>query len=175
MILNNYKYLRIYAETVDVSSQTLTTQMKDFDGNNVTYYPYVANQSSGLNATYANRIIKHNIYAVLGKGNTEPTIDDYRLSDSIMGNLSNVSITQNTEIIDVDGKPATKITLNIIGYNNTSNDISVSEYGITAHVFYSSSSASQYKDVLLSRDVLSTPIVLEAGKGFALTITWTEE
>lgn len=183
MILDNYKAFKNFYDKQPLyyySSNTgdfKLSKMIDTSGNSV-------NALCGMNVgstidTYGkiSETVspKQSLYVALGTGTTAPAADDYNLESDITNLLSNIQYTRTVEELD---DFTLVVTLNIIGYNNTQNDILVREYGIIKHVpqvnINNPSFYSNYKNVLFSRDVLTQPITLEAGKGFALTVTWTE-
>lgn len=183
MILNNYKaFLNFYNTAAFTYSNSTSgvhtaTKMKKLNGENISAL-------TGFTASYSTAISnlgnaiqsKTNLFLRLGTGITAPTAEDYCLESDVTSSLSNISYTRSTQLSD-DGMSVT-VTLNITGFNNTQSDILVSEYAIVKHIAtantVNTSFDTFYDETLFSRDVLTQPITLEAGKGFALTVTWTE-
>ena len=95
----------------------------------------------------------------LGTGNTAPTIDDYKLSGDLITGLT--SQVQNTSATN------NSITFSATATNNTDAPVTIKEIGLGG--FESSAGACV---VLLTRDVLATPVTLNVGdsKTFSITI-----
>ena len=94
----------------------------------------------------------------LGAGNVTPTIDDYKLSGELVTGLTRQekSTTANNN----------SITFSAIATNNTESPVTIKEIGLGG---YNSSTPCV---VLLTRDVLTTPVTLNVGdsKTFSITI-----
>lgn len=95
----------------------------------------------------------------LGTGNTAPTIDDYKLSGELITGLT--SQVQNTSATN------NSITFSATATNNTDAPVTIKEIGLGGY-----KSASGACVVLLTRDVLATPVTLNVGdsKTFSITI-----
>lgn len=95
----------------------------------------------------------------LGTGNTAPTIDDYKLSGELITGLT--SQFQNTSATN------NSITFSATATNNTDAPVTIKEIGLGG---YKSTSGACV--VLLTRDVLATPVTLNVGdsKTFSITI-----
>lgn len=95
----------------------------------------------------------------LGTGNVTPTIDDYKLSGELVTGLKSQEqdITVNNN----------SITFSAIATNNTQSPVTIKEIGLGGYL----SSSSPFV-ILLTRDVLATPVTLNAGdsKTFSITI-----
>lgn len=95
----------------------------------------------------------------LGTGNVTPTIDDYKLSGELITSLvsQQLSTTANNN----------SITFSAIATNNTESPVTIKELGLGG--YYIGSIAFV---VLLTRDVLATPVTLNTGdsKTFSITI-----
>lgn len=94
----------------------------------------------------------------LGTGNVTPTIDDYKLSGELVTGLTsqgNVTTANNNSI-----------TFSAIATNNTESPVTIKEIGLGG--YYSADPIV----VLLTRDVLATPVTLNTGdsKTFSITI-----
>lgn len=94
----------------------------------------------------------------LGTGNVTPTIDDYKLSGELVTGLTsqgkNTTATNNS------------ITFSAIATNNTESPVTIKEIGLGGY------NNSWSFVVLLTRDVLATPVTLNTGdsKTFSITI-----
>lgn len=95
----------------------------------------------------------------LGTGNVTPTIDDYKLSGELVTGLT--SQEQNTTANN------NSITFSAIATNNTESPVTIKEIGLGGCTTGSISCV-----VLLTRDVLATPVTLNTGdsKTFSITI-----
>lgn len=95
----------------------------------------------------------------LGTGNVTPTIDDYKLSGELVTGLTSQkeSTTANNN----------SITFSAIATNNTESPVTIKEIGLGGY-----STGSTACVVLLTRDVLATPVTLNTGdsKTFSITI-----
>lgn len=95
----------------------------------------------------------------LGTGNVTPTIDDYKLSGELITGLTSqkqyTSATNNS------------ITFSAIATNNTKSPVTIKEIGLGGYA-----SGGVPFVVLLTRDVLATPVTLNVGdsKTFSITI-----
>lgn len=95
----------------------------------------------------------------LGTGNVTPTIDDYKLSGELVTGLTSQekSTAANNN----------SITFSAIATNNTESPVTIKEIGLGGYF-----SGSTPFVVLLTRDVLATPVTLNVGdsKTFSITI-----
>lgn len=95
----------------------------------------------------------------LGTGNVTPTIDDYKLSGELVTGLTSQakSTTANNN----------SITFSAIATNNTESPVTIKEIGLGGYF----TSSTRFV-VLLTRDVLATPVTLNTGdsKTFSITI-----
>lgn len=95
----------------------------------------------------------------LGTGNVTPTIDDYKLSGELVTGLT--SQEKNTTANN------NSITFSAIATNNTESPVTIKEIGLGGYCTGSTPCV-----VLLTRDVLATPVTLNTGdsKTFSITI-----
>lgn len=95
----------------------------------------------------------------LGTGNVTPTIDDYKLSGDLVTGLTSQEkrTTANNN----------SITFSAIATNNTESPVTIKEIGLGGYF-----TGSAPFVVLLTRDVLATPVTLNTGdsKTFSITI-----
>ena len=95
----------------------------------------------------------------LGTGNVTPTIDDYKLSGELVTGLTSqeksTTATNNS------------ITFSAIATNNTESPVTIKEIGLGG--YYDNGT---FFAILLTRDVLATPVTLNTGdsKTFSITI-----
>ena len=94
----------------------------------------------------------------LGTSNVTPTIDDYKLSGELITGLT--SQGQSTTVNN------NSITFSAIATNNTESPVTIKEIGLGGYA------TSTPCVVLLTRDVLATPVTLNTGdsKTFSITI-----
>ena len=94
----------------------------------------------------------------LGTGNVTPTIDDYKLSGELVTGLTSQSqsATANNN----------SITFSAIATNNTESPVTIKEIGLGGYMNGTGCV------ILLTRDVLATPVTLNTGdsKRFSITI-----
>ena len=183
MILNNYKAFNNFYNKeplyyyYSTAGELKPSKMIDTSGNAVSALCGINMGSTTDTYTklYDSVFSKSSLFVALGTGTTAPTAEDYNLNADITNSLSNIQYNRTIKELD---DFSLVVTINIVGFNHTQSDIIVSEYGIIKHVpqtnLTHSSFSSNYKSVLFSRDVLTQPITLEAGKGFSLTVTWEE-
>lgn len=95
---------------------------------------------------------------VLGTGDTAPTIDDYKLSGDLI-----IGLTSQDRATSANNN---SVTFSAIATNNTDNPVTVKEIGLAGLTL------SQPCMILLTRDVLPTPVTLNTGdsKTFSITI-----
>lgn len=96
----------------------------------------------------------------LGTGNVTPTIDDYKLSGELVTGLR----SQEQETTATNNS----ITFSATATNGTESPVTIKEIGLGG---YSSTSTTPFA-ILLTRDVLATPVTLNVGdsKTFSITI-----
>lgn len=128
--------------------KTLPSQIGSL-GYTVSSETYSKNATGGGHASWA---------FIFGDGTTPPTIEDYKLS----GNIVEPSIISGTGSAS-NGSNGNTWQMTVI--NNTGSSITIGEIGLCTQV-------SGYGCVMLTRDVLPQPVVLEAGasKGFQIFI-----
>lgn len=118
-----------------------------------------------------------NAFIILGSGNTNPTIDDYKLENcnldylvseykqsyNSLTQIANVSITI---VPNIDGS-----TVSEIGVYTISTDLENNTD--TRHALIVTSDTSDYKNCccMIARSVLANPITLEANKPYTFTYT----
>ena len=105
-----------------------------------------------------------NGYLMLGTGTTAPTADDYHLESPVTTNLSCDSVSvSRTSLIK---------TYTATFANSGSSDITVTEVGFIAYIYYQYSNTSENTgDFLMDRTVLDTPVTIPAGESRTITYT----
>ena len=180
MLLNNFRRIllnSIVTSTNIVNIEAMTRELKTTAG--TVYNPskknYIATPSFyGASATCSICTIDTQYNSVevpplalnfsgcqiyLGTGNTTPTPDDYKLSGDLITGLTSQSQygTANNN----------SITYSATATNNTNAPVTIKEIGLGGYV------SGNYSCVLLiTRDVLATPVTLNVGdsKTFSITI-----
>lgn len=169
MLLDNYwKWKKAVESSVYVNTLEYVSGFVDLGGNETQMF---MNSNQYIrNTAIMNRVLLDHSGAILGSGITEPQLSDYCLVNQIQ-TLSNLSYTFNT-VMDEDDRYTKNLV--ITGANLTNNDIEVKEWGFTKEIQTRDTSTWTPATILLVREVLTTPIVLEANKGFSITVKWTE-
>ena len=180
MLLNNFR--RVLVNTISGSlslSQTkgMTGEIKSTGGtvfkpSTQTYidFPQISGLNSSCNictsgSNYDSTSIPTSQFVFtgcqiyLGTGNVTPTIDDYKLSGGLVTGLTSQEkkTTANNN----------SITFSAIATNNTESPVTIKEIGLGGYITGSTACV-----VLLTRDVLPTPVTLNTGdsKTFSITI-----
>ncbi len=171
MLLDNYwKYRNGVESVVYKSAAEFVSGFIDLEGNQTQML--VNSATPGIRqVVIQDKTLLDLSGVILGSGTTEPQLSDYCLADQIQ-TLSNLSYTFNT-VIDEDGKYTKNLV--ITGANLTNDNIEVNEWGFTKVIQTVDSPTFSGKTIMLVREVLTTPIVLEANKGFSITIEWAEQ
>lgn len=118
-----------------------------------------------------------NAFIILGSGNTNPTIDDYKLENCNLdysiseykqsyNSLTQIANVYITIIPNVDGNTVSEIGVYTINTEETA-DVNMSYASIVT------SDTSDYKNCccMIARSVLANPITLEANKPYTFTYT----
>lgn len=174
MVLRNYWEYRKVADdpnTWNVSSGgTIRVPIKDTAGNDCDFYYYnIYNSSTTTPGAANNNAFWKQLGIMVGSGATEPTVNDYNLESQI----SNAQIVVNSLVFSAPetNKEAYTLTATI----TASADITIREVGLFKPIHYSNS-GDYSKDVLMARNVLSTPISIASGASqtiaFEFAISW---
>lgn len=179
MLLNNFRRVLVNTITSDLRlTQTngMTGELKTTGGAvykpNSTYidYPKINGLSDYCNICTSSKNYDStsitsggfdftNCQIYLGTGNVTPTIGDYKLSGELITGLT--SQRQDTSATN------NSITFSAIATNNTESPVTIKEIGLGGN--YNGSDGCV---ILLTRDVLATPVTLNTGdsKTFSITI-----
>ena len=170
MILKNYwNIMNDIMTKASPTANILGTAKRLSDGFDVQY------QVGGNNSAYAqgyviqNANMKGDISFRVGTGTTEPTIDDYGLANDVTSSFTGMTVSVSSVVSE-----GAKVVYLASGTNNTGSDITIKEVGIAKDVKKGESGSPTVSTVLLTRDVLASPITVEAGQGFAFTYEWNE-
>ncbi|MGN0620563.1 MAG: hypothetical protein ACI4I9_01745 [Porcipelethomonas sp.] len=133
--------------------------------------------SDNLNQTEINFYYSTGLYAggcskiIFGSDGTEALPSDYKIKLPISEGITKIERNVMTDYNEETNKFEYIITY----YGKASNDMVIREVGIVKSVLTTTSystvdSSSKYKNILVVRDVLETPLDLKAGEGFRVTI-----
>lgn len=168
MVLNNYKSLAVAKHFYgNVATFTLPNAVKITDGTSVETM-YLSNNCLKYTNIYQNvqsQLKNGNgigFDLVIGKGNTTPANSDYQLENELCDGISFVSQTLevNSNVVTITKKLK----------NSTGSSITVKEIGVKSGFYVDSSTT---KSVLLTRDVLSSPLTVPDQKIFIVVATIT--
>lgn len=139
--------------------------------NNGWYYAYsrddIFNQIKYLLGISGDSSAKSNarIRIAVGAGNTDPAPTDYTLTDACIS----ATIQPSNYAKNDDGK----LTGSAIVTNRGSDAIVYREIGVVLYgQFAVSSSSRPYKNLLLSRELLTSPITLQPGESATVTVVF---
>ena len=106
---------------------------------------------------------------VLGNGTTEPSLDDYTLSGSVITGLTGTISRTGTS--NAEGSAETTAIITVT--NSNSYDVTISEVGYIGYfnLYYAATTGSKSIYCMLDRTVLDTPVTIPAG-GIGL-VTYT--
>ena len=106
---------------------------------------------------------------VFGNGNTAATYDDYNLETeyAVSSNYTHLGTTVAKALKSDASGVLTTVTSNFTAIT----DLTIKEIGLAGNINVSGNS---YATVLISREVLSTPISVSAGNGFQIVMTIDE-
>ena len=159
MLLSNwYKALK---ENMSGAAQTYVNMI----GKTPTYtapLSWMRFNASGQTNPYLGKIQTQyggNVYGgvLFGTGNTEPTLEDYKLSGDVITGIEGTAIVSSKE--DDDGSLTIECIYTIT--NGNSFEITISEIGVFG--MGSSSYAGSSLAVLLDRTILDEPLTIPAG------------
>lgn len=125
-----------------------------------TSYKWVNITYSNYNTTTTNKIYMRNGFTIfLGTGDTEATVNDYCLANSIELASLNGSCTHLANGVT---------TVQRTFVNNTENDVTIKEIGL--YMFSPNSETNkEYPIILMGRKVLASPITIPVGDTYTAT------
>lgn len=172
MLLNNYWNWKKIVEYTDYSTsiQIISNAFIETNGSNVDMV--INTSSAGVNYTKRsgiNRVLCQQMYLALGTGTTQPTADDYNVSEPI--NFSNIAYTRN-EYFNDDGVLVKRF--GISGQNMTGADKLITEAILYKQIYTSNGSDTTY-NVAFVHEVISTPILIRANENFMINFDWIEQ
>ena len=158
MVLKNYYEFLRHLCSYPTQLAPSTSLVKDLNNANLAgiYYP-VGGGSTYLQPDMRSRIPKSALDILIGTGDTAPTYNDYSLENA--GSLASVSTNISFDVISENNviKFRTLITKSV--NNNTQDTVTIKEIGVYKRVYTTSEASSQ--NILISREILSEPIVIE--------------
>lgn len=181
MLLNNFRRVLVntlvgifrlsYTNYAGMSNEIKTTagNLTEYNGSQYTEpgLSYADSLDYIPSYCYAGTVTKpvtaySKLYFACGDGDTPPTIEDYKLSGELITGLS-----YQTQATSANNN---SVQFSITTTNNTENPRTIKEVGICLGYNYNQTQA--YCAVLLTRDVLPTPVTLNTGdsKTFSVTI-----
>lgn len=171
MILNNYYLLRAITDNVRIpmgneSEKTLANGMTFIDGTTDTIY--VTTQTSRYSTV--NWALRVNLTMRVGTGTTDPVGTDYSLENDVTDYVADKVVTLN--VAEVSNRLVT--TMTISGRSTYSDNIVISEVGVTKNIITKYINYFPTKEVLLVRELLEDPITIAPGQGFSITFVWEE-
>jgi hypothetical protein len=133
------------------------------------FFDYTNPTAQSFNPLGANTLSSNATFDIqLGRGNTAPTENDYKLASTYSLNTNFKPLTKSSTLTvkgDNSGviftmeqhfQAVTALTIAEIGLSNTIPSVSYNQ---------------GWQNVLLTRDVLSTPLSVSAGRGFTLRVS----
>lgn len=170
MVLQNYwAWKKIVEQTMSTGSVS-ASGMKAIDGTSPinVYTGYVQSCALLFSTVYgAGTYAGHKTYILLGSGTTEPAATDYSLETD---ESANFTIT-GTNTTNYDSG-SLQILFALTATNTSASDITISEIGVMKQI-QRASNTDQANQVLLTRDVLNTPITFAAGETKTINYVWT--
>lgn len=164
MILNNYR------TPLKCAAYSTTYSAKNMSGSNVSRNTGDVLMSCVIGYVYhPSRVEGYNWCGIcLGDGTTAPTLSDYCLDNDITSSLSFISGTTPGSNPGGNSRTADSGFASVTATykNNTGSDITVKEIGLMAAV----GQAGANYHILLTRDVLNTPVTIPAGQERAFTV-----
>ena len=172
MILQNYWAWRAQTQNTNTTSNiTGITGITDMTGTAVTTIMRGTGSSvaapNNSNNTLSNGVTNATALAlVFGSGDTTPTALDYALDTDETTNLTATGTNTFSYASD-----KMEIVFAYTIRNNSANSITIKEVGIKKQIY--TTSISTTVDVLLAREVFSSPITIAAGETKTINYTWT--
>lgn len=169
MILNNYKIFDYFTRTVSVAQTITDSGIKSLSGSNLSIY-FLSGITGGNivgDTIKSLPIISDYLDAVFGSSIEPTSSDDYNVK-SPLSNITIVSKSVN-HIVNTSNKSTNAIfTFNIRNDNDES--VEIKELGVVNTHF--PPAYNKYSSIMLNREVLATPIEMEAGEVRTITVTW---
>lgn len=174
MILQNYWAWRAQTQTgYTTASKTGVTGITDMTGTAVTALYYsTSTTTDAKKAMSMNDMLSYSITdttelsLVFGSGNTTPTVLDYALDTDESANLTATGTNAFEYASD-----KLQIVFAYTVTNNTASEITLTEIGVKKKIYGTSKETPS--NVLLAREILSTPISVGADETKSINYVWT--
>lgn len=120
--------------------------------------------SSFLSALYTSESSSATCGVAFGTGNTDPTVDDYKLSGNFISGISSSNVLYDVSVERGEGE--TIITAIYTITNTTGADITIGEIALVGRAGGRNSSnfSSTFRNFLIERTALETPVTIPATK-----------
>lgn len=139
--------------------------LKNTSGNAISFQYASYNDNLELQLTLKNWRPWANLSAKVGTGTTEPAATDYNIENDASSNISGLTTTFNINA----GNNAATLTLSISGINNSAAPLTLTEVCIFKDINIASGATC-----MILREMLPNPLIVPAGSGFTITLTWAE-
>lgn len=141
-----------------ISSTTVNVTL--LDTNNAEYTQSNSQTRSVLASTVQS---VQGMQVKLGDGETSPTEDDLSLENDI---TSSLNLVASTNVNTTEGTAMYARLISCQYYNAGSTPITVKEVGL----YYSNTTSNVKHDVLCTRKVLDTPVIIPSGETYSFTV-----
>lgn len=170
MVVNNWLNYKLYMSSHAATNTHLITDIGcvDFYNNTATVWVCI-NNSSYLTYVGRNFAIYTYMGAVVGTGTDTPTIEDYCLGNDVTSSFTGFECTQTSSIHD----GVVTNTYVIKGTNATSSTITLTEVGIYKKL-WNENGEDRYNSVLMIRELLPSPLEVQSGQQFTITLVWQD-
>lgn len=179
MVLANYRnYQKEFQNSSDfwTYDHAHTCTFKDLNGDYLTNIMYATNATNQVQGfvppVIMNRTSKYGLYAVVGNGEGEVAANDYSLFNDITNQFTGLT---HSLAAYVDGNIFKTVSI-IGGTNTTSNNITITEIGVTK-AFYGMNGYS-YEEKgrsLFAKKMLDEPVIVPRGEAFTIVFEWLEQ
>ena len=158
MVLKNYYEFLKHLCSYPTQQAPSTSLVKDLNNNNLAgiYYP-TGGGTSYINPALSSRTPKSTLGILIGTGDTPPTYDDYTLENRVT--LTSVSTNISYDVVTENNVVKFRTLLTKTVNNNTQDTVTIKEIGVHKGIYTTNNTT--YQDILISREILSEPIVIE--------------
>lgn len=126
-------------------------------------YPGIKSQTSKFTQAQTTSYPYSNI--VIGTGTTPPVATDYRIENEVSTNLTYIALKTY-----VDPEKGTITYDKTMKYTGT-DTLTITELGLTWPVYFTSASSYNAQQILVYRELLENPLVVQSGETFTVSIT----
>jgi hypothetical protein len=133
------------------------------------FFDYTKPTTQSFNPLGANTLSNNATFDIqLGSGNTAPTENDYKLASTYSLNTNFKPLTKSSTVTVKGDNSGVIFTME--QHFQAVTALTIAEIGLS-NTIPSSSYNYSWQNVLLTRDVLSTPLSVSAGRGFTLRVS----